>query len=109
MTRMRAATVAELPPGTAKRVTVAGRAIALFSLGGTVYAVDDRCPHEGGRLSLGTVEARTVRCPVHGACFDLPTGRALEPPAGEAMGPPVERGIGAYSVTVIGDEIYLDL
>lgn len=58
---------------------------------------------------MGTVEARIVRCPVYGACFDLPTGRSLEPPAGEAMGPPVDRGVVVCPITAIGDEIYLDL
>lgn len=109
MARRRAVAIAELPPGTATRVRVGDRAIALFNAGGTVYALDDRCPHEGGRLSLGTVEADTVRCPVHGACFALATGHAVEPPAGEPMGPPVDRGVRVCPVSVIDDEIYLDL
>jgi len=90
-------------------VRVGDQAIALFNVAGVVYAVDDRCPHEGGRLSLGTVEVDTVRCPVHGACFALATGHTLEPPAGEPMGPPVDRGVRVYPVSVIDDEIYLDV
>lgn len=109
MTRTRVASVAEVRRGTAKRVSLGDRAIALFNVGGTFFAVEDRCPHEGGHLSRGTVEAGAVRCPVHGACFALSTGRALEPPAGEAMGPPVDRGVRVYPVTVIDDEIHLDL
>lgn len=109
MTWTRAATVAELPPGTAKRLSVADRTVALFNVEGTFYALDDRCPHEGGRLSRGTVEDGAVRCPVHGACFALPTGRTLKPPAGEAMGPPVDGGVRVYPVTVINDEIHVDL
>lgn len=109
MARIRAASVADLRGSTAKRVSLGGRAIALFNIRGAFYAVDDRCPHEGGRLSSGRVEAGAVRCPVHGACFALSTGAALEPPAGEPMGPPVDKGIGVYPVTVIDDEIYLDV
>lgn len=109
MTRVRAASVVELPPSTAKRVSLGGRVIALFNVGGEFYAVEDRCPHEGGRLSSGSVDDGAVRCPVHGACFALATGEALEPPAGEAMSPPVDQGIPVYRVSVINDEIYLDL
>lgn len=109
MGRARAAPLADLPPGAAKRVKVDDCAIALFNVEGVVFAVDDRCPHEGGRLSQGTVESGAVRCPVHGACFDLATGRALEPPAGEAMGPPVDRGVRTHPVTVIDGEVHVDL
>lgn len=109
MGRARAARLADLPPGAATRVKVGDRAIALFNVEGVVFAVDDRCPHEGGRLCQGTVEAGAVRCPVHGACFDLATGRVLEPPAGEAMGPPVDQGVRRYAATVIDDEVHVDL
>lgn len=109
MTWVRALTAAEVRPGTARRVRVADRVVALFNVGGTCYALDDRCPHEGGSLSRGTVERESIRCPVHGACFDLTTGRAVEPPAGEPMGPPVNQGVRAYAVSVIGDEIHLEL
>lgn len=109
MSRVRAGRLADLPPGAAMRLKVGDLAFALFNVAGVVYAVDDRCPHEGGRLSLGMVEAGAVRCPVHGACFDLARGRALEPPAGETMGPPVDQGVRCYRVTVEDDEIHVDL
>jgi len=109
MGRVRIAVLADLPAGAAKRVRVPEQVVALFNVGGTVFAIDDRCPHEGGSLSRGTVEAGTVRCPVHGACFDLATGRALEPPAGEAMAPPVDRGVRSYPVTLVDDAIHVDL
>ncbi len=43
----------DVPPGTARRITVGGHVVALFNVAGGFYAVDDRCPHEGGRLSWG--------------------------------------------------------
>lgn len=103
------AKVSELRSGTAKRITVAGRTIALFNDRGTFHAVDDECPHEeGGMLSGGTVEDGSVWCPLHDARFCLTTGRTLEPPYDEPMGPPVDRGIRVYPVSVIGDTIYLE-
>lgn len=107
--RLRVGALADLPPGAACRHRIGDRTIAFFNVAGSVFAVDDRCPHEGGRLSGGSVESHAVRCPVHGACFDLATGRTLEPPAGEAMGAPVDRGVRSYLVTVIDGEVYVDL
>ena len=42
------ASTADLAPGEAKCVEVAG--IALFNLEGSVYAIDDPCTHRGGPL-----------------------------------------------------------
>jgi nitrite reductase/ring-hydroxylating ferredoxin subunit len=97
MARHEAARLAELPPGERKRVTVAGRDIVLFNVGGEVFALADRCPHQGGRLSegrlIGLVEAaepgryawsrpgEIVRCPWHGWEFDLRTGATRCEPA----------------------------
>lgn len=100
------AQVGQLPPGAVRRISVAGRTIAVFNLGGTFYALDDRCSHEGGFLSLGGVEGTRVHCPVHGAVFDLCTGRALEPPVGETALPPDVR---TYRTRVLGTEVEVDI
>lgn len=92
MPRHEVARVAEVPPGARKRVTAGGRDIVLFNVGGDFFAVADRCPHQGGRLSegklVGLVEApepgryawsrpgEIVRCPWHGWEFDLRTGQS---------------------------------
>ena len=38
---------------------------------------------DDGELDGGVIEAETVTCPRHGACFCLKTGRVLKPPAFE--------------------------
>jgi glutamate synthase domain-containing protein 2 len=53
---------------------VNGRPIALFLHQGVVYALQDRCPHHEGQLSLGKVEGGDAICPLHGWNFDLKTG-----------------------------------
>lgn len=53
---------------------VNGRPIALFLHQGAVYALQDRCPHHEGQLSLGKVEGGDAICPLHGWNFDLKTG-----------------------------------
>lgn len=72
----------ELPPGTARPVTVAGRRLALVNHDGVVSAVDGDCPHAGGPLGEGTPGAACVlACPWHGAVFDVRDGAPLRGPA----------------------------
>ena len=87
----------EVPPGTAKAVDVEGRAVALFNVDGTYYAINDTCTHRGGPLSEGGVEGTVVTCPWHGAAFDVTTGNVLGPPAAE--------GVAHYNVQVDGNDI----
>ena len=108
MPRHEVARVGEVPPGGRKRVTVGGRDIVLFNVGGEFFALADRCPHQGGRLSegllVGLVEApepgryawsrpgEIVRCPWHGWEFDLRTGRPAASRPGCAPAPTTWRG-----------------
>ncbi len=75
------ASAADVPPGTARAVTVDGRRIALFNVNGTFYAIDDSCTHEETSLAAGPVYGEIVACPKHGSRFHLPTGRVLSLPA----------------------------
>jgi nitrite reductase/ring-hydroxylating ferredoxin subunit len=43
------ARVDEIPQGQAKVVTCNQKAIAVFNVNGTFYAISNLCPHEGGR------------------------------------------------------------
>ncbi len=101
MAFIKVAQVQDVPAGTGKQVTVNGRKIALFNLGGTFVAVDDTCPHRGGSLSDGPVSGTEVQCPWHGARFDLMTGNHLCPPA--------RSGVTAFKVQVSGDEVQIDV
>ncbi len=72
---MTVARVADVAPGTAKMVVAGVREIALFNVGGTFYALDNTCPHQGGPLSEGWIEGTTVTCPWHAWCFKLTNGK----------------------------------
>jgi len=75
----------EVPPGAKKLVDVDGRAIALFNIGGTFYAIDDVCTHDGGPLAEGELSGCEIECPRHGARFDVRTGKPLCMPAIEPV------------------------
>jgi chlorite dismutase len=95
----RVAEAAELPPGAAKVVYHEGRQVALFNVGGRVFAIANRCSHANGPLAEGAVEDCTVTCPYHGSRFDLKTG--------EPMSGPAARPLPAYEVRVEDGAVFL--
>lgn len=44
---------------------------------GTVFAMNDRCPHAASRLSGGRLRQAAIMCPRHGARFELANGRCI--------------------------------
>lgn len=97
MARHIVAPLSEVPPGARKLVEAGGRPIAIFNVGGRLFAVSNRCPHAGGSLIhgklVGLVEAsqpgsysysrsgEILRCPWHSWEFDLATGKSRCDPA----------------------------
>ncbi len=73
----------ELASGTARRVEVAGVAVAIVRIGDDVYAIGDVCSHANVSLSEGEVfpDEREIECPQHGSTFSLTTGGACTLPA----------------------------
>ena len=69
------APLSDLAPGAAIELVVEDRIVALFSVEGTVYALDGICPHQGGPLGLGQLEGCIVTCPWHGWQFDVRSGQ----------------------------------
>ena len=80
-----AASLADLPAGTMRRVTIRGHDVLLANAGGAVLAVDDTCTHEDASLSCGVLAGDVVRCPLHGATFSLRDGAPLDEPAEEPL------------------------
>lgn len=65
-------------PDTGKLATVVGGWYVL--VGKTddgLFAVNDRCTHQASLLSGGRVRRGAIMCPLHGARFELATGRCI--------------------------------
>jgi len=90
------ARVGEIPEGEGRPFEVDGLAIAVILDGGTYYAIDDQCPHQGAPLCDGLVLDKTIACTWHGWRFSLEDGRWLDSPGIR---------IGTYPVRVEGEEI----
>jgi nitrite reductase/ring-hydroxylating ferredoxin subunit len=71
------AALAEVPQDGALFVQIAGREVMVARRGADIVAFSGHCTHAFARLSEGRIEGETVICALHGARFDLRTGRAL--------------------------------
>jgi len=79
--------------------TPGGGQIAVFAVEGEVFALDNRCPHEGNPLVQGDVLGRTLVCAFHGWRFDLETGSCLSG----------LRPVRHYPVAIVGNRAVIEL
>jgi len=93
---VKVATLAELQPGSGKPVEVGGKAVALFNVGGEVYAIDNTCLHRGGPLGDGLLEGEVVTCPWHMWEYNVRTGEFVANP---------EIKVATYQVMIEGADI----
>ncbi|RDH76682.1 thiamine pyrophosphate-binding protein [Mycolicibacterium moriokaense] len=70
--------------GRVMAAVVDGRTVALTRCGGTLGALANRCPHQGGPLGEGSIEKGWLRCPWHGYDYHPTTGT---PPEGFSDAP----------------------
>ncbi|MCI4339537.1 MAG: Rieske (2Fe-2S) protein [Thermoplasmata archaeon] len=86
--------------GQGVRVIANGVPVAVFRVGGTLYAIDARCTHVGGPLDQGTLKGNDVTCPLHGSVFDVRNGKVVRGPA--------TRPETAYRVRLEGETLILE-
>ena len=61
-------------PGSAAKLEVNGRELALYNVDGTYYCSSNICPHQGAPLSEGMLEGKNIVCPWHAWVFDVTSG-----------------------------------
>ncbi len=62
-------------------VEIGNRSIVILNVDGKIFAIADVCSHDDGPLGDGDVSDHIIKCPRHGATFDIKTGKALSLPA----------------------------
>lgn len=115
MSRQRVADADDLAEGEGHVVSVDGREVGLFRVGGAVHAIPNRCPHQGGPLCAGPVdgallaedgelrfdlEGEVVLCPWHQLPIRVTTGECLSLE---------ELSVPTYEATVEDGGVYVDL
>ena len=91
----------DVAPGEVGVYEVGGHRVALCNVDGEFYAIEDVCTHDAGPLDQGELIGSQIKCPRHGAKFDVTTGKALTLPAIK----PVPK----HDVKIEGDDIYVAL
>ncbi len=91
--------VDELPTDDVIGIEVAGRDIAVYTVGGAVYATDNVCTHGQARLCDGFLDGHEIECPLHQGKFDVRDGRPTCAP--------VTAALRSYPVKVEGQRVWL--
>jgi nitrite reductase (NADH) small subunit len=94
------AKISEVPNFGKKVVSVSGREILLINIKGTIYAVENDCPHQGSPLEAAVVKDGYLSCPRHGYRFSLKDGKCAEHP---------EFVLATFPVQLEGEDILVNL
>lgn len=90
----------DFPPGAMRTVKEGGHQLVVGRTDdGEVFALDNRCPHEGYPLAQGKLEGRSLTCCWHNWKFDTTSGACTL--GGE--------GVRRYATRVTGDRVEVDL
>lgn len=91
----------DLPNDDVLGIEVAGRDIAIHTVGDAVYATDNLCTHGAARLCVGFLDGYQIECPLHQGKFDVRSG--------EPLSGPVTEPLRTYAVKVEDGRVYLRL
>ena len=85
------AKTSQLEEDEAMQVLIEGKEVSIINLGGHAYA----------SMSDGYIEGDCIECPLHGAQFNIKTGKAETPPA--------TVDLATYEIKIDGDDILVGL
>jgi len=91
----------DLPTDDVLGVLVAGKDIALYTVGDALYATDNTCTHGQARLCDGFLDGHEIECPLHQGKFDVRNGQPMCAPVTEALR--------SYPVKVDGQRVYVQI
>ncbi|MCB9459951.1 MAG: Rieske 2Fe-2S domain-containing protein [Anaerolineaceae bacterium] len=81
--------VSDIPEGHREVFGINDHWVAIFCISGRFYAIEDLCTHDGNILTedsdgnpVPLIDETVIKCPRHGARFDVTSGKFLGGPAG---------------------------
>ncbi|MCC7429560.1 Rieske 2Fe-2S domain-containing protein [bacterium] len=93
--------VEEFGPENSKVINQKGKQIAVFKLNEKeVFAVDNKCPHQGFSLEKGTCKGHILACSYHNWKFDLRNGTCLTKNG---------KDVACYEIGIENNEILLNI
>lgn len=108
MTLVKVAETSEIPRGHMKAFKLSEKEVLIANVNGNYHAIANRCTHKNSDLSKGTLGGNIVTCPVHGAKFDVTTGKAVAGPK-IAFFRAKTNDTSSYQVKIEGKDIMIDL
>jgi nitrite reductase/ring-hydroxylating ferredoxin subunit len=90
----------DFPAGSSRVVDAKGRSVAIFNVDGSLFALRNRCLHNGGPIGEGWVRDGVVTCPWHWWRYEIATGERLGAP---------EMRLESFGVQVRGGEVLVDV
>jgi NAD(P)H-dependent nitrite reductase small subunit len=94
------AAAGDVTEDTPLAVKVGDREVGIYALDGSYYALEDVCPHAYALLSQGFVDGEEIECPLHGAKFNIRTGKCTKEPA--------DRDLAKYEVRLEGGRLFVE-
>ncbi len=98
---VRAASLADVPDGEPVSANVGEEDVLLYRRGDRLFAIGNRCTHQGAQLHDGPVKSFgsivAVTCPAHGSMFSLNDGRVMRGPA--------MRPVAAYEIRIRDEQV----
>lgn len=98
---VRVAETQEIPLNNMQVFKVEGHEILVVNVEGEFYAFQNRCPHMGYPIYLGSLEGKVLTCGFHYAKFDVITG--------ESLGPVTHEPLRTFKVKIQNSSILVEL
>jgi 3-phenylpropionate/trans-cinnamate dioxygenase ferredoxin component len=105
----------DYPVGAMRAIILEGTEVLISNIDGSIYAINNKCPHMGGKLSKGILSGQIVTCPLHGSQFDITTGENIRWLKGSgilsSLGKAVKHPSNAvkYNVKVDGQQVLVEV
>ncbi len=68
---------ADFPEDGKHKIVIDGWHVLIAKTDDGLFAVNDRCTHQASLLSTGRIRRGAVMCPLHGARFEIATGKCI--------------------------------
>ena len=92
----------DIQPSYIKEVQVDGESICIVNVEGKYYAIGNICTHPGAELHEGELNDKELKCPWHGAKWDITTSNLI-------WFPQNLKSTGSYPVIIENEMIYVEV
>ena len=92
--------IKDIPKMGSRKILIKDTEIAIFKTNdGSIFAVNNICPHKGGKLTEGLVHEHIITCPLHNTDINLESGESI----GEDY-----KCTNTYETKIENDNLYLN-